>query len=108
MTDCKVEVDPGVCKMKTVIVAKTAEDMMSITFEITSDCPHVQKLAASVQDVDPYSTIDMPVNENPIYVCAGGCLPHAACPVPCAMVKATEVASDLGLKRDVVIKITDA
>ena len=30
---------------------------------------------------------------------------HTACPVPCAMIKAIEVASDMGLKRDVLIEI---
>ncbi len=50
----------------------------------------------------------MPINENPIYVCAGQHLPHSACPVPCALIKGLEVASGLGLKKDVHMTITDA
>lgn len=105
---CKVEVDPGVCKMKTVVTAKTADDFVSIKFDVESDCPHVRDLAAKIGDVDPYTAVSAPFPENQIYVCAGQTLPHAACPVPCAMVKAMEVASGLGLKRDVVLTITDA
>ncbi len=43
--------------------------------------------------------------ETDIYKWASETLPHAACPVPCAMIKAVEVASDMGVKRDVEIKI---
>ena len=105
---CKVEVDPGVCKMKTVVVAKTADDFVSVKFDTESDCPHVRELGATVGNVDPYTAVSAPFPENQIYVAAGKCLPHAACPVPCAMVKAMEVAAGLGLKRDVSLKITDA
>lgn len=106
MPDCKVEVDPGVCKMHTVIVAKMGEDMMSVVFEVESDCPHVKKMAQSLEPVEPYSNVGGPIDKNPIYTCAGANLPHSACPVPCAFVKGMEVASDLGLMRDVNIKIT--
>lgn len=92
MTDCKVDVEPGVCRMHTVIVAKMSDDMMSVVFDVQSDCPHVNKLGQTVGPIEPYSNIGMPINENPIYVCAGANLPHSACPVPCAMVKGLEVA----------------
>ncbi len=108
MGACKVEVDPGVCKLKTVIIAKPGDDFVSIVFDVQSDCPHVRELGQKVGPIDPYSSIGGPINENPVYVCAGGCLPHSACPVPCALMKAAEVAADLGLKRDVSIKISDA
>jgi hypothetical protein len=45
------------------------------------------------------------MNETVIYKWASERLPHAACPVPCALVKAVEVAGDLGLKRAVKIEI---
>ncbi len=44
MADCKVDVEPGVCKMHTVIVAKMSDDMMNVVFEVKSDCPHINKL----------------------------------------------------------------
>ena len=53
MADCKVTVDPGVCKMNTVIVAKQSDDMMSVTFEVQSTCPHVRQMAEKVKSVEP-------------------------------------------------------
>jgi len=45
------------------------------------------------------------MNETDVYKLASDNIPHAACPVPCGMIKAIEVAGGLGLKRDVTIKV---
>ena len=55
--------------------------------------------------VNPYTEIESPICESDIYKWANDVLPHAACPVPCALIKAVEVASDMGIKRDVSITI---
>lgn len=101
MTDCKVTVDPGVCKLKTVIVAKPTDDMMGVTFEIKSECPNIRKLAEAVKEINPYEVVGNKMTDNAIYRAAGEIVPHAACPVPCAMLKAMEAGAGLGLKRDV-------
>ncbi len=105
MSECKVTVDPGVCRLGTTIVAKPSEDMMSVVFEVETACPHIRKLADSVGEVNAYEVMGLKMRDNPIYVAASEFCPHAACPVPCAFIKAMEVASDLGLKRDVSLKI---
>lgn len=105
MSECKVTVDPGVCKLGTVIVAKPSEDMMSIVFEVETSCPNIRKMADKVGAVNAYEAMGMKMCENPVYVAANECCPHAACPVPCAFIKAMEVAADLGLKKDVSFKI---
>lgn len=107
MPSNKTTVDPGVCKLKTVIVAKPTDDMMGVTFEVESECPHVREWAAKVKEVSPYELMGQSMIDTPIYQATKGVLPHAACPCPCAMVKAMEVAADLGLKRDVNISIAD-
>lgn len=43
MADCKVTVDAGVCKMKTVIIAKTNEDG-EVILDIQSDCSKVLEM----------------------------------------------------------------
>ena len=105
MSECKVTVDPGVCKLGTVIVAKPSEDMMSVVFEVETSCPNIRKMADKVGAVNAYEAMGMKMCENPVYVAANECCPHAACPVPCAFIKAMEVAADLGLKKDVSFKI---
>ncbi len=63
------------------------------------------KYGRSVEPVNPYTEIESPICESDIYRWATDVLPHAACPVPCALIKAVEVVSDMGVKRDVSIQI---
>ena len=104
MTDCKVCVDAGVCKMRTLITAKD-NGMGLIELDIKSDCPNILKMSWGIKEINPYSEIESPICESEIYKLANDTLPHAACPVPCAIIKAVEVASDMGIKRDVTITI---
>ncbi len=103
--ECTVRVDAGVCKMVTTIHAKENE-MGMIELDIQSDCPNVLKLSWIVQPISPWTEVEAAMNETDIYKWASDRLPHAACPVPCAMIKAVEVAGDLGLKRNVTIEIS--
>ena len=102
--ECTVTVDAGVCKMKTVIHAVQQDDMM-IRIDITSDCHNILKMSWGIDTVNPYTEVEARIAETEIYRRANDVLPHAACPVPCAIIKAIEVAGDLGVKRDVSIKI---
>ncbi len=103
--ECKVTVEAGVCKMNTVILAKMNPETGMVDMEIQSDCPHVLRMTWTLQPICPYTEVEAAMNETDIYKLASGSLPHAACPVPCGMVKAVEVAGGLGLKRDVHLKI---
>lgn len=103
--ECKVTVDAGVCKMKTVILAKSNDSTGMVELEIHSDCPNILKMSWAVQPICPYSEVEAAMNETDIYKLASERLPHAACPVPCGMVKAVEVAGGLGLKRNATITI---
>ena len=102
--ECTVTVDAGVCKMKTVIHAVQQDDMM-IRLDIESDCHNVLKMSWRVKPVNPSTEVEAKITESDIYKWASEVLPHAACPVPCAMIKAVEVAGDLGIKRGVTIDI---
>ena len=105
MSDVKVTVDPGVCKLGTVINAKMSDDMMHVDFQVESTCPHITRLAQEVKSVDYMDIMGKNMMENPFYQAAAKYCPHGACPVPCAFNKALEVAADLGLKRNVEFKI---
>ncbi len=103
MTDCMVCVDAGVCKMKTLIIAKE-NDMGLIELTIKSDCPNILKMSWKLEPMSPYSEVEAEFSKSEIYKLANDAVPHTACPVPAGMVKALEVAGDLGLKRDCSIK----
>ena len=104
-TECKVTVDAGVCKMKTVIIAKANPETGMVDIDIQSDCPNVLKMSWAVKPICPYTEVEGEMNKTDVYTLASGTIPHAACPVPCGVIKAIEVAGGLGLKRDVTIKV---
>lgn len=103
MTDCRVCVDAGVCKMRTLITAKD-NGMGMIELDIKSDCPNVLKMSWKLEPMSPYAEVEAEFSKSTIYKLADDAIPHTACPVPSAMVKALEVAGDLGLKRGVTIE----
>jgi len=103
--ECTVDVDAGVCKMRTTIHAVQDDATCMVHVDIKSDCPNVLKFSWRFPDINPYTEIESPITETETYKHASEHLPHAACPVPCAIIKAVEVASDLGIKRDVTINI---
>ena len=101
--ECTIVVDAGPCKMKTRIHAVQQEDMM-VRLDIESDCHHILKMSWRVKPINPYTEVESPINETDVYKWASEVLPHAACPVPSAMIRAVEVSSDMGIRRDASIK----
>lgn len=104
--ECKVCVDAGVCKMKTLIIAKE-NDMGLVDIEIKSDCPNILKMSWKLESVSPYAEVEAEFHKSEIYKLANDAIPHTACPVPAGIVKAVEVAGGLGLKRDCTISFVD-
>jgi hypothetical protein len=103
MSEAKLTVDAGVCRFKTKIHAIGADDYMTIALVIESECPNVKNLGNALKVVD---TMDVTANcilQNCVMIACNEHIPHAACPVPCAIVKACEVASDAALKKTVTI-----
>jgi hypothetical protein len=104
MGECKVTVDAGVCKMISVIKAKMNADGY-VEFEIESECPNILRMSWGLKPEFAFMVVEAPMNKTEIYRLASEEIPHTACPVPSAMIKAMEVAGDLGIKRDVQMKI---
>ena len=103
--ECKIVVDAGVCKMRTLITAK--EDMGMVHLEIRSDCPNVLRMSWGLKPICAYTEVEANVFSSDVYKLADECIPHAACPVPAGMIKAVEVAGGLGLKRDCSIHFVE-
>ncbi|NLN71861.1 MAG: hypothetical protein GX137_03625 [Thermoplasmatales archaeon] len=97
--ECTVRVFAGTCGMTSRITAK-ADDIGEVTLRIESDCHHILKMSWGLRPMFAYGEVEAPMCETEIYRLATENLPHAACPVPCGMMKALEVAGDMGIPRD--------
>ncbi len=104
--DCRVCVDAGVCKMRTVITARD-NGMGLIEIDIKSDCPNILKMSWKLEPMSPYAEVEAPVFESTVYKLANDAIPHTACPVPAGIVKALEYAGDLGLKGESRIRFLE-
>ncbi|MFA7622407.1 MAG: hypothetical protein WCX76_01465 [Candidatus Methanomethylophilaceae archaeon] len=105
MAECKITADAGVCRFRTVVEA-VGDDEMNVTFRIKSECHAIREMAKELKDpMEVFEVLRLPFSDNPIYCAASRNINHSACPVPSAIIKAGEVAADLGLKRDVCFKI---
>ncbi|MCL2786189.1 MAG: hypothetical protein FWD81_03075 [Methanomassiliicoccaceae archaeon] len=102
MTEARMVVDAGVCRFRTTIHA-VGQDDMTVMLNITSDCPNVQRLAATLTVADAIDAMSSRMMDNALMIKCAEILPHPACPIPCALVKSCEVAADLGLKRNVTL-----
>ncbi|MCG7845225.1 MAG: hypothetical protein MIO90_07335 [Methanomassiliicoccales archaeon] len=101
-----VKIDPGVCRLPSTIQART--DGVFLEFEILhSDCPQVRKLNSILRRMDIWDVMRMPFSENTVYQICGEALKHSSCPVPMAMIKCAEVATELALKRPVLVEFID-
>jgi len=102
MTDVNITVDAGACRFKTHIHASVQDDL-SVKFILRSDCPNVKNLAMMLDVVDAMDVVANRIADNVLMKTCSEFIPHPACPIPCALVKACEVASDLAVKKDPVI-----
>ena len=100
-----VDVAPGVCGLKTRIVAN-ADDSYNVTIEISSKCKKIQRIAEQIKEISVLEELVRPITETTPYVLAASCETHAACPVPMAIIKAIEVAAGMALPADVHITIS--
>ena len=99
----RVEADPGICGFPCVIEARK-KGPRNVSLKISgSECKHINCLA-KVLEALTFRELFKPITKNPVYVNAqqAGCL--ASCPVPVAVLKAAEVAMEMALPKDVLIK----
>lgn len=94
----------GVCGFRTLIQA-TVDDSYMVQLRITSDCAQISNLAQVLTQVSAFHEVGSPISETETYQAASRCKLHAACPVPCGVLKAVEVAAGLALPIDVHITV---
>ena len=62
---CMVCVDAGVCKMKTLIIAKE-NDMGMVEIEIKSDCPNILKMSWRLEPMSPYAEVEAEFHKSEV------------------------------------------
>lgn len=100
----KAEINPGNCGHIATVVAKMDGKLCNLT--IASECPAIQKLAAELKQVNPYSEISFRRAMPEILLKGAQYCTHAACPVPVGIIKAVEIEAKLALPTDVTIKLS--
>lgn len=99
----RVEAEPGVCGFTCFIEAKR-KDSGHVSIKIMdSECKQIQHLSKTIKEIRLKELFE-PITQNPVYVSAqrAGC--HPSCPIPMAVLKAVEVAMDMALPREVLIR----
>ncbi len=99
----RVEAEPGICGFPCVIEAQK-KGPRNVSVKITgSECEHIMRLGEVVEDMN-LRDLFKPITINPVYVSAqqAGC--HSSCPVPVAILKAVEVAMEMALPKNVLIR----
>ena len=99
-----VTVDAGICGFVSTIQAES-DDGQTVRVTVDSKCDAVTALGAEVASADAYAVVFAKYGASPVYQAADKHFKHAACPVPCAVVKAIEAAANLALPKDVAIGI---
>ena len=101
-----VKVRAGACGFLTLVKAER-ENRREVRIEIESNCESVQDLGALLEQLGLLGMKDVIStnrDKNQILRKAIETLPHAACPVPVAIIKVSEVALGLNIPSPVTIE----
>jgi hypothetical protein len=102
-----VSVRAGACGFVTRIRAERENNRREVRIEIESDCESVQDLGFVLEQLGLLGMKDV-ISTNPeknqVFRAASDTLPHAACPVPVAIIKVSEVALGLNVPSPVTIE----
>ena len=102
-SDTCVSVNAGICGFTCRIKAWKI-DKRTVGLEINeSECQQIQDYSELMMQLT-LNEVFMPATLNPVYIAAeqSGC--HPSCPVPVAVLKASEVAMEMALPRDASIR----
>lgn len=100
----KVTLMPGPCGLLSVIEAQQTDGRM-VAVKLTTQCGNYKPLEEALTEVNAFDEALGKLGQGRVYELCSKYSKHAACPLPCAILKAVEVASGLALPLDVTIKI---
>ncbi len=97
-----VNVNPGICGFDCIINAEQTGKRVAKIMITQSRCALIKKFSELLDDIS-LKDLFIPVSKNTIFLAAKQAHCHLACPVPVAVVKASEVALGLAVPKDAVI-----
>ncbi len=100
----EVDVNPGICGLKTKITIIT-KDMETVDVLINTECESVKKMESELKEIDCMEECLSRFSSSRVYKAAEKYCEHVSCPVPSAIIKGIEVACAFALPRDVKIVI---
>jgi hypothetical protein len=98
-----VSVNAGICGFNCRVRAwKTDKRALGLAVS-ESECRQIQAFSETLQNLT-LKDVFMPTTRNPVYLAAerSGC--HPSCVVPAAVLKTAEVALEMALARDAIIR----
>lgn len=104
-----VKVRAGACGFSTCVKAHK-ENKREVRLAVKSDCASVADLGFILEELGALGMKDVISTDrvkNQIFKAAADTLPHSACPVPVALLKAAEVALGINIPKPVTIEFED-
>ena len=98
-----VRVSPGICGFNCTVCARKIERRAVAVSIEGSACGQIQRLAQSVTRLS-LQDLFKALTQNPVFVSAAQAGCHATCPIPTAILKASEAALGMALTSDVTIE----
>ncbi len=102
MEKVTVSVTPGICSFACQVVAAQKSKRIASIEIIGSECTLINTLAATLSEITFFDLFKSYSN-NHIFQSTEQAHCHLCCPIPIAIVKASEVVLGLALPRDVSI-----
>lgn len=99
-----VSVNGGICGLSTTIKLES-KDSKQATLHMKSECKIIRNIGTELSKLDIYAECFAEIGTSPVYHFFRKHRSHAACPVPLAITKGSEVLGGLALPKDVLIAI---
>ncbi|MHB9129851.1 MAG: DUF6951 family protein [Armatimonadota bacterium] len=105
MSVVRARVHAGICGFISEITARS-DDEQTVELSIVTDCPNIQKLAATLTAVDAYEELGMGF-DGQLWSTVRAVQPRgcAGCLVPAGLFKAMQVAAGVALPKEMTIAI---
>lgn len=100
----KVQLNPGICGLKTIIEVKS-EDMQMAEIKIETDCQNIKNMAEEIGEIDAFASCLSKVGDSEIFELAKKHCKHPSCPIVSAILKGVEVECGLALEQEVSMTI---
>ncbi len=102
MEKVTVSVTPGICGLTCKVVASRTSKRLAAIEILGSQCKMINNLSANLSEVT-ITDLFQPHTMNLIFKYTEQAHCHLCCPVPIAIIKASEVVLELALPQDVLL-----